>query len=186
MKAEEIKKAIITKKLEKEKPAKEAEIMGIKGFLFEVSSALMEDWRYYCNATKYDKDKQEEVPDRDVRRLANAKLVQITFRDENGQLVFEDSDVALIAGIKTRFIDPVFRDALQINGFTRDGVEAILKNLIATNGADGLYGILASLGFPCPVCSKNTPQKSSEPNGLSSTTGQQVRRPKTGGQGSQG
>lgn len=182
MKAEKIKQSIIEAKLQKDKPVKEAEIMGVKGYLFEVSSALMEDWRMYANAVKFDKDKQENVPDYEKQRLSNAKLVQISFRDEDGNFVFEDSDVAILGGIKTRYIDPVYRSALQINGFTEDGIETILKNLIAIIGADGLYDTLESLGFPSPKCSKNIQSGSSEPSGPANTTGQRDKRPKTGGQ----
>lgn len=179
MKAEEIKKAIIARKIEVSKPVKEAEILGVRGWLFEVSSALMEDWRSYCNAVN-----SEGRPDYDKRRLAPAKLVQVTFRDEGGNLVFEDNDVALLGGIKARYIDPVYRDAIQINGFSEDGVQSILKNLIATIGEDGLFDILARLGCRCPKCSNDIPQENSGVSGSASSTGRQAQPPKTGGPGS--
>jgi len=177
VKAEEIKKAIIDKKIEKKKPVIEAVIHGVKGWLFRVSSASMEDYRSFRNAVKDD-----GTPDYDKRRLANGKLVQISFRDEDGNFVFEDGDIALIAGIDELEIFPVCRKIWDINGLSDESIESLLKNLIGILGGDGLYDILGKLGYQCPSCSKNTNTSSSESNGAAKSTGQQARQQKTGGQ----
>lgn len=177
MKAEEIKKAIIAKKIEKAKPVMEAEILGVKGWLFRSSSASMEDYRVYRNAVKDD-----GMPDYDKRRLANGKLVQISFRDEDGSLVFDNSDIAVIAGIDELDIFPVCRKIWNINGLSDESIESLLKNLIGILGVDGFYDMLGKIDVPCPKCTKNSNTSSSESNGPAKDTGPQDRRPKTGGQ----
>ena len=178
MKEEEIKKAIIAKKIEKAKPVLEAVILGAKGWLFRVSSALMEDYRAYRNAVKDD-----GTADQDKRRLANGKLVQISFRDEEGNYVFEDGDVPVIAGIDELEIFTICRKIWNINGLSDESIEALLKNLIGSLGVDGLYALLASINAPCPNCSKGSNTSNSGSNGPASDTGPQDKPPKTGGQG---
>jgi len=177
MKAEEIKKAIIAKKIEKAKPVIDAEILGVKGWLFRVSSAAMEDYREYRNAVKDD-----GLPDYGKRRLANGKLVQISFRDEGGSLVFDDSDIALIAGIDELDIFPVCRKIWNINGLSDESIESLLKNLIGIFGVDGFYDMLGKIGVPCPNCSKGGSTSSCESNGAAKSTGPQDKPPTTGGQ----
>ena len=177
MKAEDIKKTIIARKIEKAKPVSEAEILGVKGWLFRVSSALMEDWRQYRNAIKPD-----GKPDLDKTRLAPAKLVQISFRDEQGDRVFDDADVAVIAGIDEKEIGPICRKIMTINGYSDESLESLLKNLIAITGVGGLYDLLASINAPCPNCSKDSTPSSSESNGSASGTGLQEPQPNPGGQ----
>lgn len=177
MKAEEIKKAIIAKKIEKAKAVMDAVILGVKGWLYRVSSAAMEDYREYRNAVKDD-----GLPDYDKRRLANGKLVQISFRDEDGKLVFDDSDIALIAGIDELEIFPVCRKIWNINGLSDESIESLLKNLIGILGVDGFYGLLVKIGIPCPNCSKNTSTSILESSGSAKNTGPQDRQPTTGGQ----
>lgn len=167
--AEQIKKAIIEKKILQGKAVEEAEILGVKGYLFKISSFDMEGFRQLAND-----------PDPQKSRLGPAKLVQISFRDESGAMVFEELDVTLIAGIDEDQIGPVYRRCLQINGYGIEGGELLLKNLLKTLGADGLYGLLASMGAPCPVCSKSTAPASSANNGSSSGTGRPVEPPTTG------
>lgn len=177
MKAEEIKKAIIAKKLEKKKTVGEAVILGVGGFLYRASSALFEDYRAYRNAVKDD-----GTPDYEKRRLANGKLVQISFRDEEGNFVFEDSDVPVIAGIDEIEIFPLCRKIWTVNGLSDESIEALLKNLIGILGVDGLYALLASINAPCPNCSKGSSTTSSESNGAAKSTGPQGKPPTTGGQ----
>jgi len=179
MKAEEIKKAILAEMIKKPEPVKEAVILGVTGWLYECSLAQWEDWRAVRNAV-LDNGK----PDTAQRRLAPAKLIQISFRDSEGNLVFDDADIALLSTLKVRQQDRLCRDISEINGFSDESIEGLVKNLIAITGVDGFYDILGKLGFPCPKCAKYTQLKNSEDSGSSSTTGPQVRPQKTGEQSS--
>lgn len=182
MKAQEIKKAIVAKMTEKKKPVKSVTILNIEGFLYEVGCGQWEEWRALKNAV-ITEGKDAGKPDMSIRKMAPGKLIQLSFRDEDGELVFEHADVPMLSNIPTRQIETVCRDIMQINGFDDDSIEILLKNLILITGVDGLYDILAKLGFPCPKCSKDTLPVNSEPNGQSNTTGPQARQPKIGGQG---
>lgn len=170
MTAEQIKKAIIEKKVQRPKPIESAEILGIRGFLFRSSSFNMEAWRELAS----DKDPQKS-------HLAPAKLIQISFCDEAGTPVFEDLDMTLIAGIDDAEIRPVYNRCMAINGFGREGAEVLLKNLLTILGADGVYALLESMDAPCPNCIKATAATSSKNNGLPSSSGPQERPPKGGG-----
>jgi hypothetical protein len=173
MKAEEIKKAIQTKKSQKLKSVEEAEILGVKGFLYRSSSFEMEGWRACSNALN-----KEGEPDENKRRLSPSKLIQISFRDEDGLKVFEELDLPFIGGIEDSEINRVFKRCLAINGYGGEGIEALLKNLVAIVGVDGVYASLVSIGCPCPNCTQDTRHTSSESNGSANSTGQQVRRQK--------
>lgn len=168
MKAEEIKKAIQTKKAQKLEPAEEAEILGVKGFLYRTSSYEMEGWRAYSNALN-----KEGEPDEDKRRLSPSKLIQISFRDEDGLKVFEELDLPFIGGIEDSEINRVFKRCLAINGYGGEGIEAILKNLVAIVGVDGVYASLVSIGCPCPNCSTDTRPTNLESSGPAKSTGPQ-------------
>lgn len=173
MKANDIKKAIQNKRAEKKKPTEEIEIVGVKGFLYKSSSYEMEGWRSYSNATTDDGKSDENK-----RRLSPAKLIQISFRDEDGTKVFEELDLPFIGGIEDAEINRVFKRCLAINGYGGEGIEAILKNLLAIVGEDGLFASLVNIGCRCPNCSKSTQPTNSESNGSASNTGPQDRHQK--------
>lgn len=160
MTAQEIKKAIIEAKTAKPKPIEPATILGVTGWLYRASSFAMEGWRELCN---------HESPDK--RRLGPAKLIQISFCDGAGSPVFEELDLTIIAGIEDGEIYPVYKRILAINGFGNEGIESILKNLVAISGVDGVHAALATIGAPCPSCSKGTAPTSFESNTSSSSTG---------------
>jgi len=173
MKATDIKKAIQDKKSQKKKPTEETEILGVKGFLYKSSSYEMEGWRSYSNALD-----GEGKPDEHKRKLSPAKLIQISFRDEDGIKVFEELDLPFIGGIDDDEINKVFKRCLAINGYGGEGIEAILKNLVAIVGKDGVYASLVNIGCHCPNCSKGTQPTNSESNGSVSNTGQPDRQQK--------
>jgi hypothetical protein len=181
MKAEEIKKAIQAKKAEKKKAVEEAEILGVKGWLYRSSSIAMESWRSYTNATKPDGS-----PDDERRNLSPAKLVQISFKDEDGNKVFDDTDLAFIGTMDDMDVNRVFKRCLAINGYGGEGIEAILKNLVAIVGTDGVYASLVNIGCPCPNCSKDTQPTSSASSGSVSSTGRSEQRQKAIGPSSPG
>lgn len=173
MKAEEIKKAIIEKKLKAKKPVEKAEILGVEGWLFKSSSIEMEGWRVFSNATNKDGE-----PDMEKRRLSPSKLIQISFRDEDFNKVFEESDLPLIGGIDDDEINKVFKRCLSINGYGGEGIEAILKNLVAIVGVDGVYASLVNIGARCPNCSKDTQPTNSESSGAVKDTGRPAQQQK--------
>lgn len=181
MKAEQIKKAIQEKKAQKKKPAEETEILGAKGFLYKSSSYEMEGWRAYSNAMN-----DEGKPDEHKRKLSPAKLIQISFRDEDGAKVFDETDLAFIGAIDDDEINRVFKRCLAINGYGGEGIEAILKNLVAIVGIDGVFASLVNIGCHCPNCSKDTALTNSESNGSAKDTGLQEQRPKPTKQSSPG
>lgn len=150
--AQQIKEAIIKAKTENpKKPQEECEILGVKGWLFKASSYEMEGYRDYANNKEGN-----------FRKLSAAKLVQVSFRSKDGTACFSEKDVPILAGLDDEVINPVFRAALRINGFSVEGMEGILKNLLIALGVDGLYDLLASIGAQCPNCSKDTRSTSSE------------------------
>lgn len=154
MTAQEIKAAIIKAKTDNaKKPQEPCEILGVKGWLFKVSSYEMEGYREYANNREGD-----------FRKLSSAKLVQISFRSKDGTVCFSEKDVPILAGLDDEVINPIYRAVLRINGYTSEGLEEIVKNLLIMLGVDGLYELLESTGAQCPKCSKDTPSTSSENN----------------------
>lgn len=160
MKADVIKKHILEKKAQKQTPVEQAEIYGIQGWLYRATSYQMESWREISNSK-----------DDNMRKLGPAKLIQISFRDDDGNNVFEEIDLPIIGGILDSEINRVFKRALAINGYGGEGIESILKNLLLILGADGLYDSLVSIGYQCPNCSKDTQNTNSESSGSASNTG---------------
>jgi hypothetical protein len=167
MNADEIKKAIIEKHTIPAKPVESAEMFGVKGWLFRSSSYQMEGWRQVSN----DKDPE-------VQRLGPAKLIQISFRDESGKLVFEELDLPMIGGMDDSDVNLIFKRCLSINGYGGEGCEALLKNLIAIYGTDGVYASLVNINAPCPNCSKDTKNTNSESNTSPSNTGPAATQPR--------
>ena len=149
--AKEIKKQLLDKRTEPAKPVEPCEFAGVKGWLWRCNSLQMNGWRDYVN---------HEDPEQS--RLSDAKLVQISFRDKQGDYVFTEKGLSIIAGFDDGDVRPIVNAALRINGYSAEGLEAIVKNLVATIGADGLYEKLQTMGYQCPVCSTSTANTSSE------------------------
>jgi hypothetical protein len=164
--AEEIKKAIIEKHTQPTKPVESAEMFGVEGWLFRSSSYQMEGWRQVSN----DKDPE-------TQRLGPAKLIQISFRDESGKLVFEELDLPMIGGMDDSDVNLIFKRCLSINGYGGEGCEALLKNLIAIYGTDGVYASLVNINAPCPNCEKDIPSTNLESNTSPSSIGLRETRP---------
>jgi hypothetical protein len=166
--AAEIKKRILQEKVRPAEPVEAAKIFGHEGWLFKPTSFQMEGWRSMVNAVK-----EDGTPDDDVRKLAPAKLIQISFRDKQGNPVFDELDLAVIGGMPDDQINPLRSTILRINGMNLEGFEDVLKNLLAILGVAGVYALLASIGAPCPSCTKDTPLASCRSNGSASATGPQ-------------
>lgn len=154
MTAKQIKDLLLKKKSEPGESVEQAEFAGVQGWLWGCSSYEMEGWRSFAN---------NEDPDK--KRLADAKLVQISFRDKSGSPVFDEKELPIIAGFRDSYIRPLVNAALRINGYSPEGLERIAKNLLAMYGVDGLFEGLASIGIRCPVCSKSTQPTSSQSSG---------------------
>jgi len=114
----------------------------------------MESYRDYANNKEGD-----------YRRLSAAKLVQISLRSKDGTVCFSEKDVPILAGIDDIDIRPICQAAQRINGYSPEGLEEILKNLLIILGIDGLYGLLENIGAHCPNCGKDTQSTSSENSG---------------------
>jgi len=173
MNAEQIKKAILEKKTRPTEPVEPATLLGVEGWLFRASSYQMEGWRQVANAIKPDGS-----PDDDRRKLSPSKLIQISFRDKENNLVFEDLDLPVIGGMLDTEISPIFKRCLAINGYGGEGIEAILKNLIAITGTDGVYASLVNIGAPCPNCGKGIQSMNSASNTIVNNTGPLADRQK--------
>jgi hypothetical protein len=170
----------MAKKVQPAEPVEAAKVFGIKGWLFKPTSFQMEGWRSMVNAVR-----EDGTADDDVRKLAPAKLIQISFRDKQGNPVFEELDLPMIGGMPDDQINPLRLTILRINGMNLEGFEDILKNLIAIHTVDGVYALLASIGAPCPNCTKDTAPTSSRNNGSASDTGPQATRQPSKEQSSQ-
>jgi len=166
MNAAEIKTAILKEHTKPAKPVEKRAIFGFEGWLFKPTSYQMEGWRQMANAVNPDGSADEEK-----QKLAAAKLVQISFRDSENNPVFDELDLPVIAGMPDDQIHPLRLAILRINGMNTEGFEAVLKNLIAIIGIDGVYALLANINAPCPNCRKDTPNTSSGSSTSASNTG---------------
>ena len=108
-------------------PKEEAEVAGIKVWIFGLTSYELEEWRLVRNN-----------PDGVDAQLATAKLLQLALRDENGSRVFTVKELAIIAGLPARDLEPLSRVALRLSGFGVEAEAEILKNLLKIRGGDGL------------------------------------------------
>jgi len=108
-------------------PKEECEVAGIKVWIFGLTSYELEEWRLVRNN-----------PDGVDAQLATAKLLQLALRDENGSKVFTIKELAIIAGLPARDLEPLSRVALRLSGFGVEAEAEILKNLLKIRGGDGL------------------------------------------------
>jgi hypothetical protein len=115
-----------------------------------LKSRQMQQW---LNDTK---DSEQISPD-----LANARLIQMSAHDAEGNLLFDETDIMALGEMSVLDERPMMDVINRINGIGRESNEAILKNLLKILGTDGVYGLLASINAPCPSCSKGTPSTSS-------------------------
>jgi len=69
--------------------------------------------------------------------LSTAKLLQLALRDEAGAKIFTAKELAIIAGLPAKDIEPMSRVALRLSGYGVEAEAAILKNLLRIPGGDG-------------------------------------------------
>jgi hypothetical protein len=121
----QIKMAIMN--LRNQVPKEEQEIAGIKVWVYGLTSYELEDWRLLRNN-----------PGAEDARLSTAKLLQLALRDETGTKVFTDKELAIIAGLPAKDIEPLSRVALRLSGFGVEAEASILKNLLKIPGGGGM------------------------------------------------
>ena len=123
--AKEIKRAIMD--LRNQIPKEEHEVAGIKVWVHGLTSYELEEWRMLRNN-----------PEGTDANLSTAKLLQLALRDETGARIFTTKELAIIAGLPAKDIEPMSRIALRLSGYGVEAEAAILKNLLKIPGGVGL------------------------------------------------
>lgn len=123
--AKQIKRAIMD--LRNQIPKEEQEVAGVKVWVFGLTSYELEEWRLMRNN-----------PEAVDIQLATAKLLQLALRDETGAKIFTAKELAIIAGLPAKDIEPLSRVALRLSGYGIDAEAAVLKNSLKISGGDGL------------------------------------------------
>ena len=122
--AKQIKRAIMD--LRNQIPKEEQEVAGVKVWVHGLTSYQLEEWRMLRNN-----------PEGIDANLSTAKLLQLALRDETGAKIFTAKELAIIAGLPAKDIEPLSRVALRLSGYGVEAEAAILKNLPRTPGGDG-------------------------------------------------
>ena len=122
--AKEIKRAVMD--LRNQIPKEEQEIAGVKVWVHGLTSYELEEWRILRNN-----------PEGTNANLTTAKLLQLALRDETGARIFTAKELAIIAGLPARNIEPLAKVALRLSGYGVEAEAAILKNLMKIPGDDG-------------------------------------------------
>ena len=145
--AKQIKRAIMD--LRNQIPKEEHEIAGIKVWIHGLTSYELEEWRLLRNN-----------PEAVDIQLSTAKLLQLTLRDENGARIFTAKELAIIAGLPAKDLEPLSRVALKLSGYGVEAEAAILKNLLRTLGGDGSLEQPGNTNAPSPNSSEDKPDGS--------------------------
>ena len=95
-------------------------------------------------------------PEKIDPNLVNAKIIQMSMCEEDGSLVFNETDIMALGEMWMSDIKPMLEIIFRLNGIGASSYEAILKNLVKILGIDGLFDLLASINVRCPNCSKDT------------------------------
>ena len=133
----EIKLAIMD--LRNQIPKEEKEIAGVKVWVHGLTSYELEEWRMLRNN-----------PEGTDANLSTAKLLQLALRDETGAKIFTAKELAIIAGLPAKDIEPLSRVALRLSGYGVEAEAAIVKNLLRTPGGDGSSEQQESTDAPSP------------------------------------
>jgi len=120
----EIKLAIMD--LRNQIPKEEQEVAGVKIWVHGLTSYELEEWRMMRNN-----------PEGIDANLSTAKLLQLALRYETGAKIFTAKELAIIAGLPAKDIEPLSRVALRLSGYGVEAEAAILKNLLGTPGGGG-------------------------------------------------
>ena len=120
-------------------PKEEKEIAGVKVWVYGLTSYELEEWRLVRNN-----------PDMVDAKLSTAKLLQLTLRDETGVKIFREKELAIIAGLPAKDLEPLSRIAMKLSGYGVEAEEAILKNLLKIPGDDGSSEQPENTNVPSP------------------------------------
>ena len=120
-------------------PREEHEVAGVKVWVHGLTSYELEEWRLVRNN-----------PDVVDVKLSTAKLLQLALRDETGARIFTAKEIAIIAGLPAKDLEPLSRVALKLSGYGVEAEAAILKNLLRTPGGDGSSEQPESTNVPSP------------------------------------
>ena len=120
----QIKQAILN--LRNQIPKEEHEVADVKVWVYGLTSYELEEWRLFRNN-----------PDAVDAKLSTAKLLQLALRDETGSKIFGAKELAIIAGLPAKDLEPLSRIAMKLSGFGIEAEAAILKNLLKIPGGDG-------------------------------------------------
>lgn len=82
-----------------------------------------------------------------------ARLAVLTVCDEDGKLLFSESDVALLTLRSARALSRIFSVAVKLNGITSDDVEELEKNSKAALSGGTSSGSLRTLDGPLEMSS---------------------------------
>jgi len=151
LKAKEIKDAMMKEEIRKEKHEMELAAGNIEVWVHELTSYQLETWRECCRSE-----------DENARRANAAKLLLIALHDEAGNLVWDEKEIAILAGRPSRILEPLVRVVLRLSGYGAEADMAILKNLRKILGAAGLSDLLESSDAPSPSSTDDTPPTTSE------------------------
>lgn len=127
-------------------PKEEHEVAGVKVWVYGLTSYELEDWRLLRNNSNAV----------DIQ-LSTAKLLQLALRDETGTKIFTAKELAIIAGLPAKNLEPLSRVALKLSGYGIEAEAAILKNLLRTSGGDGSSEQPESTNAALPSSSEDTP-----------------------------
>jgi hypothetical protein len=99
--------------------------------------------------------------DPEVNCLSLAKLVQLSLHDKKGDRIYEHLEITQLAGFKpAKELENISDIAMRINGYSAEGVEEILKNLLRIFGDDGLLELREIIDAQLQSSSKSTPPTS--------------------------
>lgn len=143
----QIKKAILD--LRNQIPKEEQEVAGVKVWVYGLTSYELEEWRLVKNN-----------PDVVDTKLSTAKLLQLALRDETGSQIFQAKELAMIAGLPAKDIEPLSRMALKLTGYGVEAEANILKNLLKISGVAGSSEQPENTSAASPSSSEDTPDGS--------------------------
>jgi len=143
----QIKKAILD--LRNQIPKEELEVAGVKVWVYGLTSYELEDWRLVKNN-----------PELVNTKLCTAKLLQLALRDETGAQIFQVKELAMIAGLPAKDLEPLSRAALKLSGFGVEAEADILKNLLKICGDVGSSEQPGNTDAASPSSSETTPDGS--------------------------
>jgi len=114
-------------------------VAGVKVWIHGLTSYELEEWRMLRNN-----------PEGIDANLSTAKLLQLSLRDETGAKIFTAKELAIIAGLPAKDLEPLSRVALRLSGYGVEAEAAILKNLLRIPGGDGSLEQPENTNVPSP------------------------------------